>query len=559
MLLPITGWISSYTRKDFAGDLTAGITVGVMLIPQGMAYALLAGVPPVYGLYASLVPLLVFPLFTSSRHLAVGIMAIDCLIVSAGLGVLEKPFSAEYLGLAVILTLMTGVIQLVLGMLRFGFVVNLLSRPVIQGFTAAAALTIAFSQFRDLLGIPDMHSSGVLRVILDLVTTVSHAHLPTVAIGIGGIALLIGIRRYYPRLPAPLGAVFIGTLLVWGLKLNQAGVSIVGTIPAGLPAFQIPSLSGETVNALLPTAVTLALLQFMTVISLGKVFAMKHRYGIEANREMIALGAMNLAGSFFRSLPVSGSFSRSAVTDQSGGRSPLANTIAASVIGLTLLFLTPLFYYLPIPVFSAIIIVSASRLVDLRELRFLLRTKRIDGLLSLATFLATLFIGIHQGVLIGIGLSVLVMLYQVSRPRAAILGRIPGTDSFRDLAFHADAVPIENVFILRVDSRLGFTNAEYIRDLILKRLREKPAEAVILDASAMNDLDTTALVVLQEVFEALEINQIDLRFASAKEPVYRVLVESGLYESIGSSHFYLTIADALTGVPAPTAGIPVLT
>jgi sulfate permease, SulP family len=557
-VLPISGWIRGYRREDFRGDLIAGITVGVMLIPQSMAYALLAGVPPVYGMYASLVPLAVFPLFTSSRHLAVGIMALDCMIVAAGLGNLAEPFSSEYIGLAIILTLMVGLLQLTMGLLRFGFVVNLLSRPVIQGFTAAAALTIALSQIRNLTGISEMHSANVMQILSDMIRLGGDSHIPTLLIGLGGIVLLVGIRRVVPRIPGPLMAVIIGTVLVWTARMDISGVAIVGSIPAGLPAFSVPGITFESVQALIPTAITLALLQFVTVISLSKVFAMRHRYGIEANREMVALGAMNLAGSLFRSLPVSGSFSRSAVTDQSGGRSSLANFVAALVIGLTLLVLTPLFYYLPIPVFASIIIVSAMNLVDVRELRFLLKTKRIDGLLSVATFLATLFVGIHQGILTGVGLSLLAMLYQVSRPRVAILGKIPGKNMFRDMAHHPEARQVEGIFIIRLDERLGFANAEYVRDFIFSHLRSDPAGVLILDACSINDLDTTALLVLQEIHDVLSERGVKFQVTGAKATVYNVLRESGLYDRIGPSHFFLSVGDAISKTPVPPGGIPSL-
>jgi len=548
--IPILEWLPTYSRANLKGDLLAGITVGVILIPQSMAYALLAGVPPIYGLYASLVPLLIYPLLGSSRHLAVGIMAIDCLIVAAGLGALAEPMTAEYLALAFLLALMVGCIQIIMGLLRLGFVVNLLSRPVIFGFTSAAAIIIAFSQLSSLLGISIARTIDVAAILVETSRLLHDIHLATISLGILGLVLLIALKRWLPWAPRHLIAIVLGGVLVWAFSLNTTGVRIVGDIPSGFPVFALPEITFDSIQNLVPTAITLSLIQFMTVISLGKVFAARHRYTVRPNRELVAIGASNVVGSLFRSVPVSGSFSRSAVADHSGGQTSLVNVVAALLITVTLLFLTPFFYYLPLAILAAIIIVAAFGLIDVFEMRYLLRTKPADGVIALATFLATLIIGIQEGVLIGVGLSVISIMYRISRPNVAVLGNLPGSHSYRDLANFEDARRINDVLILRIDSSFYFANAEYLRDMILSRVSSDSVRAVILETNGVNDIDTTAISVLREVYETLQKLEIELYFGGMKIPVLKVVKESGLYQTIGADRFFISthraVKDLLT-------------
>ncbi|QXD16804.1 sulfate permease [Rhodocaloribacter litoris] len=534
-------WLPGYGREDLRGDLVAGLTVGVMLVPQGMAYALLAGLPPIYGLYASFVPLLIYPIFGTSRHLAFGPIAIDMLIVAAGLGLIVAPGSPRYVELAILLAAMVGTLQLLMGIARLGFLVNLLSRPVITGFTAAAALIIACSQLGNLLGVSLPSSQHLHTLLWAALRHLADWHMPTLGLGAGAVLVIVLLQRRLPAVPGPLVAVVLGTLLAWGLRLDRNGVEVVGAIPTGLPGFQVPSFDLTAARLLLPTAVTLALVQFMNVVSLGKVFAAKHRYTIRPNRELVALGLANLGGSFFRSPPVSGSFSRTAVGAHAGTRTALANAVAALVIALTLLFLTPLFFYLPIPIFAAIIMVAALGLIDVNELRFLFRAKRIDGYIAVLTFLATLFIGIQEGVLIGVGASVAAVMYRISRPNVAELGHLPGTRSFRDLQRHPDARPIAGILLLRIDASFSFANAEYLRDLILARSeKDERIRAIVLDASSVNDLDLTAASVLRSVAETLQARGLELYLAGVKGPVMDVITRTGLDVLIGRDHFFLS-------------------
>lgn len=316
-VLPILRWLPSYRREDARGDVVAGLTVGVMLIPQGMAYAMLAGIPPIYGLYASLVPLLVYPMIGSSRHLVTGPVAIDMLIVAAGIGGLAAKGSTAYVHYAVLAAFMVAALHLAMGALRLGFLANLLSRPVITGFAGAAALIIVASQVGSFLGIELGTTQYVHLILVEALTRIDSVHWISLAIAAGSVAGIVGLRSWKPTFPAELAVIGAGTLAVWAFGLEAAGVATVGELPRGLPVPAAPAFALDDVRALLPTAITLALVQFMGVVSVGRIYASRYRYGIDPNRELLALGAANLAGGLFQCLPVSGSFSRTTVDRKS--------------------------------------------------------------------------------------------------------------------------------------------------------------------------------------------------------------------------------------------------
>ncbi len=548
--LYITEWLPNYTTGTLRADALAGLTVGVMLIPQGMAYAVIAGMPPIYGLYAGLVPLLTYPLFGSSRHLALGPVAIDMLIVGAGIGALAQGGTERYVALAILLTAMVGVIQMAMGVMQLGFVANLLSRPVIAGLTSAAAFIISASQLGNLLGVELGRSQYVHVMLIDAVQNLGNAHLLTLGIGVLCIGVLVVFPRWMPLVPEALVVVVGATLASWFFELNQYGVAVVGDIPDGLPTPEFWAVSFSDLNTLLPTAVTLALVQFMNSVSLGRVFATRHGYTIDANRELVGVGAGNFLGSLFQGIPASGSFSRSAVNDQSGARSPLANVFAAAVIGLTLLFLTPLFYYLPVPALAAIIVVAGIGLIDLRELRALFKTRRRDGSIALFTAFVILFVGLQEGILLGIGASVIVVLFRISRPNVAELGHVPGTRRFRDLDRFEQAVRLKDIMVLRVDASFSFANAEYFKDFILEKSERegRNVEVVVVDGSSINDLDTTAIEALFSVIESLEEMGIELHITGLIGPVREVVRRSGLYGLLGEDHFHLDTHEAIVRV-----------
>ncbi len=545
----VSRWLSTYNRTLFRSDLVAGLTVGVMLVPQSMAYALLAGVPPIYGLYASLVPLLVYPIFGTSRQLAGGVVAIDMLIVAAALSGIATPGSARYIELAILLALMAGAIQILMGLGRLGFLVNLLSRPIITGFASGAALIIGFSQFGILMGLEVAGTSKLQELIPAIVDSISEVHRLTFGVGLVGLAGLLFLKDRLPRAPGPLVVVILGTAAAWFFSLDQEGLAIVGSIRRGLPIPGIPDIAVSDIGDLLVTAVTLALVQFMTVVSLGKVFAAKNRYSIRPNKELFAMGMANLVGSVFRSIPVSGSFSRSAVNDEAGAKTPMANVFAAVLVGLTLLFLMPLIRYLPITVLSAIIIVSAFGLFDAHTMRQLWRLKRIDGVISIVTFLITILVGIQYGIVVGIGLSVTAIMYRISRPNVAELGHLPGSRSFRDIEKHKDARVFAGILILRIDASFSFANAEFLKSLLDSRTRsDESIRDVVIDAHSINDLDTTAATALVTAAEFLAAREVGLHFGGAKNHIEKMMNDSGLVECIGADHFYMSPYRAIAAI-----------
>jgi SulP family sulfate permease len=540
-------WLDGYDRSDARGDAVAGLTVGAILVPQGMAYAVIAGMPPIYGLYAGLLPLLAYPLLGTSRQLAVGPIAIDMLIVAAGVGALAAPGSARYVTLTIALAAGVGFMQIGMSALRLGFIADLLARPVISGFTSAAALIIGFSQLGNLLGVDLPRSEFVHVLVREAVQRAGEVHGPSLALGLGCLALIAALRRWKPSAPDALVVTVLGTLLTWALELEAWGVAVIGSIPTGLPAPAWPLVSPGDLRDLLPTVLTLALVQFMSVASLGRVFAARHGYAVRPNRELLAVGAANALGSVFRALPVSGSFSRSAVNDRAGARSPLANVAAALVVVLTLLVLTPLFYYLPYPALAAIIIMAAVGLVDVSELRALYYAKRRDGLLAVFTALTTLVVGIQEGLLLGVAASVLLVLYQVSRPNMVELGHLPGTHSFRDRKRRPGVKLVNDLLLLRVDASFSFANAEAFKDFILEKSRseDRSFRAVLIDGSSINDLDTTGVAALETVLESLNDQDIELHLAGLIGPVRETVDRSGLRRRVGEDYFHRSLYEGV--------------
>lgn len=535
----ITNWFHDYERNQFSGDLKSGLTTGMMLIPQGMAYAVIAGMPPIYGLYAGVIPLLIYPLLGTSKHLSVGPVAIDMLIVAAGVSLITSPANSNYIGLVILLTMMTGILQLLMGSFRLGALFNFFSRPVISGFTMAAPIIIAFTQLNNLLGIQLPDTQFIILIADEAIRQFGEIHISTFLWGATAIFLLILLNHFAPKLPGSAIILVLSIFVAWLVNLEEQGVEIVGSIPDGLPPISIPRLDYENLRRLLPTALTLALVQFMSVASLGKAFAKRNNYLIDSNHELVAIGASNFMGSLFSSLPVSGSFSRSAAAEQAGVKTPMGNIITSAIVALTLLFLTPFFYYLPMPILAAIIIVSVFGLIDIEEIKFLYKAKKSEGVIATFTFFCTLLIGIQEGILLGVGASMLTMLFKYSKPAVAELGVIPGTRLFKNLDRNSKAKRIDGVLILRVDASFSFINAEFFRDFILEKSeqQDKNTHFVIIDGSSINMLDTTATDSLQSIIKTLRSWDMELYMSGLKGPVRDVIKKSGLKEFLGPDHY----------------------
>ncbi len=544
--LPALTWLPSYGKAQLGGDLAAGLTVGVMLIPQGMAYALIAGIPPIYGLYASLTPLLVYALMGTSRQLAVGPVAMVSLLVAAGVTPLAGGDPTRYLALSIALALLVGLFQLTLGLVRFGFLANFLSHSVLTGFTAAAALIIGISQLKHLLGVDLGASSNVFLVLQEAWRQLGAIQPIILAIGLTGIGLVYVLKRLRPQWPAGLLAVAASTALVWGWDLASAGVKIVGEIPGGLPGFALPAMGWSDFQALWPTAMTITLIGFTESIAVAKVYASRNQYEVDANQELIALGAANALGSLFMAYPTTGGFSRTAVNAQAGARTNLAAVFSAGVIALTLLFLTPLFYHMPQAILAAIVMVAVSGLIDISEARFLWRSDRRDFVLMAITFVATLLLGIEEGILVGVLSSLALVLQQDSTPHVAVMGRIPNTDIFRNLARYPNAIVLPGIAIFRMDANLYFYNAGFFRERINSLTGADPrVHTIVLDAYPVNQIDASGLHTLKEVVESLRRRDIRLVMSGVKGPVMDKLKASGLADRIGTDHFFLELPQAL--------------
>lgn len=533
-------WLESYDSDTARSDAIAGVTVAVMAIPQSMAYAVLAGMPAIYGLYASVVPLLIYPLFGTSRQLAFGVIAIDMLIVSAGVGLMATPETQNYIALVLLLAIMVGIIQLLMSISRLGFMVNLLSKPVILGFIAAAPIIISLSQIDTLLGMKSEHARNIYATLAAFWQNIDTINITEALIGGGSILVLLLFKHYYKKAPKALIVILVTGFAVWILQPAAYAINVIGSVPGGLPAFEIPDFQFSDVRRLLPTAITLALVQFMTVISLGKTFGFKHRYSVRANNELFALGAANIMGGLFQGLPSSGSYSRSAINDESGAQTPLSNVFAALVVVITLLFLTPLLYSIPMSALAAIIIVAALGLIDIEEVKETFITKERDGFIALFTFSTVLLIGIQEGILLGIAASLTDSLIRNSRPNLAVLGRVRGDRIYRDIVHFPGAQEIEGILVVRVDASFSFNNAEYMKRFILDESEEKPITSVVVDGQSINDMDTTAIETLDMMIQDLNNSGIELYFAGLKRPVRAVMIRSGLARKMGGKYFHLT-------------------
>lgn len=530
--LPALRWLKAYRRQDLAPDLMAGLTTAVMLIPQGMGYAMLAGLEPIVGLYAATVPLVLYGLFGTSRQLAVGPVAMDSLLVASTVGVLANAGSDQYVAYAVLLATMVGVLQLLMGAARLGFVVNFLSQPVITGFTNAAALIIGFSQLKHLVGMDLPSTQRVHQALLALAARASDVHVPTLAIGLSSVLALHALKRWVPRLPRALVVVAAATVAVWSAGLHEHGVRIVGEVPAGLPALALPVFDLGIATEMLAGAVTIALVAFMEAISVGKHFARRDGYRLDPNQELVALGAANLSAGLFGGYPVAGGFSRTAVNAQAGARTPLAGWITAAIVGATLLWLTPAFRLLPTAALGAIIMSAVFGLIDVREPLRLWRVKRTDFWLLAATFVATLAIGIQQGILLGVGASLLVFVVRTTRPHIAVLGRIPGTRAYLNVLRHPHAQTVPSLLIVRMDAQFYFGNISFLMDTVTDLIaRQQPTvRAMVLDASGMNQLDSSAEAALLDLDSQLKEAGIHLVLCNVKGPVRDVMQRAGSLE-----------------------------
>ncbi len=534
-LLPILSWAPRYQRSDLRSDLIAGLTVGAMLVPQAMAYALLAGLPPAVGLYAATIPIVAYAIFGSSRQLAVGPVAIVSLLTASALAPLVEEGSAGYLGAAALLALMVGVVHLVLAAGRLGFLVNFLSHAVLVGFTAAAAIIIGVSQAKHLLGISIERQEHVYETVVEVVRHLGQTNSTTLAIGLVSLGALVGLKRFLPGVPAALAVVVGSILAVELLDLEDRGVRVVGDIPDALPAFALPTFDGSLIGSLAGTAVVITIVGFMESIAVAKVYARRHRYDLEPNAELVGLGAANVAAGLFGGYPVTGGFSRTAVNDAAGARTPVASLLTAGVVLATIAFLTPLLASLPNAALGAIIITAVIGLIDVAEIRHIAMVKRSDLVALGVAFVATLGLGIELGIGVAVVASMLVVFARMSMPHTAVLGHIAGTTSYRNLERFPEATTADGIVVLRIDAALSFVNAVATKRLLLDQADDIGAapRSLVLDASGINDIDATGVEMLSEVMTELDERRVSLHLSDVKGPVRDVLHRAGLWQRLG--------------------------
>ncbi len=548
-MLTIINQIKTSTAKTLRGDLFAGLTVAIMVIPQGMAYAVLAGLPPIYGLYAALVPVLIYPLFGTSRQLSVGPVALVSILVLAGLSPLATPGTPEFIELALLTAFIAGIMQLFLAMLKMGFLANFLSEPVITGFTAAAAVIIGVSQLKYMLGVEVARSTVFLDMISGLADAVSDTNMYSFITGVLGIAIILAIRKVHKALPAALIAVIVTGVLVSVFNWTDQGVSVVGEIKSGLPEFHFVSLNLDKILSILPLAGIICIISFIESLAIAKTIAARHKdSNVDANKELFALGLAKMIGSFFMAYPNTGSFTRSAVNDEAGATTGLSSIIAGGVVILTLLFLTPLFYYLPQPVLASIVLAAVVGLIDVGYVRRLFKIDRRDFYVYMTTFVLTLLLGVQDGVFAGVALSVLLVLYKTSRPHYAVLGQLEGTDTYRNINRYENTKLNKDYLIIRYDVDIYFGNAEHFYDTVMNKLTKYPdVSYVILHMTGISTIDSTGLNRVNLLVESLREEKVVLLMSGVRGLVRDLLVKSGLQEKIGVNHCYLTIQDAIAG------------
>jgi len=557
-MIPAFDWIRHYNRSHFRQDFTAAIIVTMLLIPQSLAYALLAGVPPEVGLYASIFPLAAYALFGSSRTLSVGPVAIISLMTATSLGAVVNAGISDHLTAAITLALLSGIILIVMGLLKFGFITNLLSHSVISGFISASGIIIALNQLKHLLAI-DMHGDTLTELIPSLIDDINHTQLATLSLGAAVLAFLFVSKFYAARIfsvcgaqeqlattlakTAPIFGVIISIVAVYIFKLDDQGVAITGFIPAGLPSLTLTIPSLALVSALAMPALLISLIGYIESISVGKTLANKRREKINPNQELIGLGTANIAASLSGAFPVTGGFSRSIVNFDAGAATQAASIYAAIGIALTSLFLTPALYYLPKVTLAATIIIAVLSLIDFSILRKTWVFSKSDFIAVLTTIILTLFFGVEIGVASGIGTSILLHLYRTSKPHVAEVGLIDGTQHFRNVRrYETQTVP--QIITFRPDESLFFANTSHLEELILAAINKNDKIVhVILLCSAVNEIDFSALEMLEGLNYQLSEQEIKLHLSEVKGPVMDTLIRTGLLEEL-SGEVYLTQYEA---------------
>ncbi|KAL0709459.1 hypothetical protein Bca4012_016437 [Brassica carinata] len=562
-LFPCFRWIRTYRWSEyFKLDLMAGITVGIMLVPQAMSYAKLAGLPPIYGLYSSFVPIFVYAIFGSSRQLAIGPVALVSLLVSNALGGIADSSEEElHIELAILLALLVGILECIMGLLRLGWLIRFISHSVISGFTSASAIVIGLSQVKYFLGYNIARSSKIVPLVESIIAGADKFQWPPFLMG-SLILVILQVMKHvgkakkelqFLRAAAPLTGIVLGTTIA--KVFHPPSISLVGEIPQGLPTFSFPR-SFDHAKTLLPTSALITGVAILESVGIAKALAAKNRYELDSNSELFGLGVANILGSLFSAYPSTGSFSRSAVSNESEAKTGLSGLITGIIIGCSLLFLTPVFKYIPQCALAAIVISAVSGLVDYDEAIFLWRVDKRDFTLWTITSTTTLFFGIEIGVLVGVGFSLAFVIHESANPHIAVLGRLPGTTVYRNVKQYPEAYTYNGIVIVRIDSPIYFANISYIKD----RLREyevavdkyttKGPEVerisfVILEMSPVTHIDSSAVEALKELYQEYKARDIQLAISNPNKDVHMTIARSGMVELVGKEWYFVRVHDAV--------------
>ena len=523
------------------------MTVVMMAIPQGMAYAVIAGLPPIYGLYTCLIPFLIYPFFSSSPYLSVGPTAILSIFIVSGLTSHANVMTPEYISLAILVSLLAGVIQIGMSFLKLGFLVNFLSHPVLVGFTSAAAVIITVSQLKHAFGLMLERSSSILATLADIGKNISATNKYAIAfflISLLGIMLFKKIKKSFP---AALVCIVAGSAIVYFFQLEKE-LAIIGDVPSGLPSFKNPLESDlSVIVSLLPLAAVISFISFVESLAIAKSLDGKDgNYVVDADKELMGLGVAKFVGAFFQAFPSTGSYSRSAISEDSGAQSGISSVYAALIIGLSLLLFTKAFYYIPYPVLAAIIISAVIKLFDYKTAKKLFSSDRGDFWVLVITFLATILLGILPGITTGIILSILVVLKKVSTPHFAVLGKIDDSGIYRNVNRFDQAEVKDEVLIIRYDDDIFFGNANHFFDSIITEIMEAPSTKIlVLDMSSISNIDSTGIIQFRILLEQLKKKQIKFHIAGPKGPLRDRLKEEGIYEIIGDSNIHLNVEKSM--------------
>ncbi|TKZ22234.1 sulfate permease [Shimia litoralis] len=564
---PILQWSKTYDRAALTSDAVAAVIVTIMLIPQSLAYALLAGLPAEMGLYASILPLIAYAIFGTSRALAVGPVAVISLMTAAAVGNMALQGTAEYAAAAITLAFISGLILTVMGLFRLGFLANFLSHPVIAGFITASGVIIATSQLKHILGI-DAHGHSLAELITSILENITSTNIITLIIGLSTLAFLFWVRKglkplllgtgMAPRLAeilakaGPVGAVAVTTLSVWAFGLDTHGVRIVGDIPMGLPPLSLPSFSADIWSNLFVSAILISIIGFVESVSVAQTLAAKKRQRILPDQELVGLGTSNIASALSGGFPVTGGFSRSVVNFDAGAETPAAGAFTAIGIGLAALLLTPMLFFLPKATLAATIIVAVLSLVDFSILPKTWNYSKVDFSAVAATIFLTLGFGVEIGVSAGVLLSIGLFLYKTSRPHVAEVGLVPNTQHFRNILRH-DVETDPSLVTLRIDESLYFANARYLEDYLYDRVVcDEPIQHVVLMCSAVNEIDMSALESLEEINKRLQEMGIKLHLSEVKGPVMDRLVRSHFITEL-TGDIFLAQYDAMVALTGANA------